>query len=170
MQEFGWHRARFVSPSLSGSAWSQPGQRRQSMGQLAATWRIRADTAVGQFDSLLKRIANIGDEPTRQDLMAWVGNPLQVGTPAERYKIVVDDLSQSAGWTDITTKRVVDLEGVVAALETKVKQGEQAHSPTGQPNQPGSVTTPSGALSTTGIVLVTLGLAGLLVVPFLLRE
>lgn len=169
MHDFGWQRPRFVSPSLAGSPWGADG-RRQAMGQTASAWKIRAEQAVGHFDNLLRRIADIGDANARQNLMAWVGNSSQPGTPAERYKAVVDDLSAGAPANDVTTKRISDLEGVDAALDSMVLQGEQAHAPTGQPDQPGRIVNFSGAFTPTGIVLGTLGLVGLLVVPFLLRE
>lgn len=165
MNDFFW-QPRFANRAPSGGF----GSRRQAMGQTAPAWKIRAETAVGNFDNLLRRISGIGDQGARDRLMSWVGNSSQPGTPAERYKAVIDDLSSGAVFTDITTKRVSDLEGVDAALESMVVQGEQAHAPTSQPDQPGTIVNFGGAMTPTGIVLVTLGLTGLLVVPFLLRE
>ncbi len=170
MHEFGWQRPRFVSPELGGPGWGTPPPP-PALGQFEqAAWRARADDAVARFDDLLRRIAGIGDAGARDALMGWVGSPSQPGTAAERYKVVVDDMVNGTPWSDISEKRLLDLEGVVGALQSEVAKAEQSYPASGNPNAPGTITTDRGYLSATGIVLGIVGLLGLLVVPLVVRE
>lgn len=141
-----------------------------ALSQSDVAWKNRGTAAVARFDNLLKETAGIGNAAARAEIMAWVGSASQPGTPAERYKVVVDDLAQGSAWEEISTKRVVDLEAIDDLLATKVKQGEQAFAPTAQPDQAGQILDFRGAFTPTGIVLGTIGVLGLLVVPLVVGE
>jgi hypothetical protein len=131
------------------------------------SWQERGELAVGAFDVLLDRVRNIEDLDAQGALFEWISSPGVPGTPAERYRVVEEDLAQGAIWTDIAHKRISDLELMDALLETKVRQAEQGFPP---PGSAGSIVNLRGALTPTGIVLGTVGILGLLVVPLVFGE
>jgi hypothetical protein len=164
MYEFGWQRPRFLGSALGAFGAPSP-----ALGQFQqVAWRARAQAAVGKFDDLLRRIATIGDAGARDALMAWIGSPTQPGTPAERYKVVVDDLAQGTSWNDISEKRLLDLEGVVSQLEAEVSKAEQSYPAAANPNPPGAIRTDRGYITATGLALGALGLLGLVALPIYL--
>lgn len=164
MHEFGWQRPRFLGPMLGGFGSPSP-----ALGQFEqVAWRARAQASVTKFDDLLRRIGKFGDAGERDALMAWIGSPMQPGTPAERYKVVVDDLAQGTAWNDISEKRLLDLEGVVTQLESEVSKAEQSTPAAANPNPPGAITTDRGYITATGLVLGAVGLLGLVALPIYL--
>lgn len=169
MNGFGWQPARFAGNagvSLAGRNVRRP---RLSQADEAA-WADRARAAVEAFDLLSARAQQIGNPDARRAIFEWVSTPGVPGTPAERYKVVVDDLTQGTPWAEISQKRVSDLELMDTMFDTKVKQAEQSYAPISQPEAPGVTASRAGALSTTGIVLGAVGILGLLVVPLVIGE
>lgn len=168
MNGFGWQPARFAGNagvSLGGTNVRRP---RLSQADEAA-WGDRARAAVEAFDLISARAQQIGNPEARRAILEWVSTPSIPGTPAERYKVVVDDLVQGTPWAEISQKRVSDLELMDTMFDTKVKQAEQSYTPLSQPEAPGA-TARGGALTTTGIVLGAVGILGLLVVPLVIGE
>jgi len=170
MHDFGRTPPRFVAQTPAG-ALRGGFPRRPSLGQAdGQDWQARAQTAVAAFDLLLARAKDIGDLDARGALLEWVSSPEVPGTPAERYRVVSEDLAQGTPWMDISQKRVSDLELMDTLFETKVLQAEQAFSPVGHPAGPGSIVSMGGAFTPTGIVLGAVGILGLLVVPLVMGE
>lgn len=170
MYDFGRTPPRFVAQTPAG-AWRGAPSRRSALGQAESQdWQARAQAAVSAFDILLGRAKDVGDLDARGALLEWVSLPGVPGTPAERYRVVVEDLAQGTPWVDISQKRVSDLELMDTLFETKVIQAEQAYSPVGQPVQAGSIVNLKGAFTPTGIVLGAVGILGLLVVPLVMGE
>jgi hypothetical protein len=169
MHDFGRKAPRFVAQTPAGGYRGAP--RRAALGQAEIQdGRARAQTALSAFDLLLDRARNIGNLDARGALLEWVSSPEVPGTPAERYRVVAEDLAQGTPWADISQKRVGDLELMDTMFETKVKQAEQAFSPVGQPVSAGSIVNLSGAFTPTGIALGAVGILGLLVVPLVMGE
>ena len=142
-----------------------------SMGQQDTTsYMARAQAAVSQYDSLLKRISDIADDAARNDLLSWISTSSVPGTPAERRNIVAADMANpGAVGLDVMTKRLGDLEEMNKTLEAKVKTAEQGSASTKNPQEPGLVKR-SGVFTPTGIALGAVSVLGLLVVPLMLRE
>lgn len=170
MNGFGWQASRFAGQSgalaLRGGVPGRPRLGQSDTGE----WKTRAQAAVQAFDLLLGRTQQVGNPDARKALMDWVSTPDAPGTPAERYRVVVDDLAQGAPWAEVGQKRVTDLELMDMLFETKVKQAEQAFAPAGQPEQPGMIVNLRGAFTPTGIVLGAAGILGLLVVPLVMGD
>jgi hypothetical protein len=167
---FGWQASRFA-----GHAGTRLGVRHR-LGEgpdeatLASDYRIRADAALQNFDILLGRTSEIDNLDARRALLGWVSTPDAPGTPAERYRVVAEDLSRGAPFSDVAQKRLGDLETMNAMFESKVKQAEQAYATKAEPAPAGATSKPGGGLTTTGIVLGAGALFGLLVVPLVWGE
>jgi hypothetical protein len=130
-------------------------------------WDVRGAQAVYNYDSLVKRVGTISDEKVRQDILAWLGDPNQLGTPADRYDLVKETLIQGAAWDDQRTQYVQDLEQVNRDLKTKVESGEKAG--TYGPFGTLSPVNDQGQLTGVGIGLVVTAALGLVVVPLLIK-
>lgn len=139
------------------------------MGQPdTSSYVARAKAALAAYDDLLNRIASVGDEATRQDLLSWISRSDVPGTPAERRKTVGEDLASLGPNSDLATiqKRVDDLEAMNKTLGAKVKNAEAAFPPIQNPKEAGQVKV-SGIFTPTGIVLGAVSVLGLLVVPLM---
>lgn len=137
-----------------------------SLGQ-ASAWTARAQEALAHYDALVKRTSAIQDEKTRNEIVAWIGDVSRLGSPADRYQFVKDDLASGAPWDDSRTAQVRDLESVDAEFETRVVNGEK--SGTYGPFGPLAVVSPQGQLTDVGIGLVAIVAFGLFVVPVVLK-
>jgi len=138
--------------------------------QDAADYVARAQAAIAQYDDLLKRIANIGDKATQNDLLSWISRADVPGTPAERRKIVGEDLVNPPLAANSYTgmKRVGDLEEMNKLLDAKVKKAEASFPSISNPNAPGQIKL-NNVFTPTGIALGAVSILGLLVVPFMLK-
>lgn len=131
----------------------------------------RAESAAARYDDLLKRAANIGYDAGRNEILAWVSNSDVPGTPAERRKIVAEELANpgAAAGADTTLKRVADLEWVNQEFERRVKSAETAYATIQKPNPPGTISQ-DGPLTLVGFGLGAVGILSLLVVPLMVRS
>lgn len=135
------------------------------LGQDNSSYVARAQAATAKYDELLGRISNIADEAARNELLAWISRSDVPGTPAERRKVVGEDMATPGVGIDTQIKRVGDLEEMNKTLEAKVKVAEAAY-PSVQNPKEGQIKQ-NGVFTTTGIVLGVVSVLGLLVVPLI---
>lgn len=166
-----WQGPKLGLVSMAGSIFNVfppgPGLGQQ---QDTSSYVARAQAAVAKYDDLLKRMANIGDVGTRNDLLRWISDSTVPGTPAERRKVVGDDLQNpiAATSTDIGLQRVKGLEQMDDLLEAQVAKAEAAFPSVLNPNAPGQIKR-NDVFTPTGIVLGVASVLGLLVVPLMLK-
>lgn len=136
--------------------------------QDTASYMARAQVAVTKYDALLGRVANIGNEAARNEMLTWISRSDVPGTPAERRNVVAQDLANSGVGTTLDTlaKRISGLEEINNTFEAKVKVNEQAYPSVQNPKESGQVKV-EGVFTKTGIVLGVVSVLGLLVVPLM---
>lgn len=165
MDAFGWNRSRFT-PAYTGWGAAPAGPR---LGQAEAEWMRRAQEAVGKYGALLKRTGEISDAGVKAGILEWLGRPDVPGAPAERNRAVSEDLAAKVPLTEVSAKRVTDLEDAVREFEMRVTDAEATHGTANPLNQPVQTASPAGALTPAGFALGMVGILGLLVVPLLIE-
>lgn len=143
------------------------------MGQAtssAAWWPAEGLSTAQEWDALISRTSQIADADAKGEILKWVGRSDIPGSPAERYKVIVDDLNTS--YSPATEAEVSELKNRLdllksykSQLEAKVLNAEQAY---------GTLSAPAGAGSTPEqdrmMECVTGGIAllGLIILPLIL--
>lgn len=136
----------------------------------AAWWPTEGLSAAQAWDALIARVSQIANEGAQNEILKWVGRSDIPGSPAERYKVIVDDLNRkftpsTEGQISDLKKRVDVLKSYAGELEAKIKSAEQAY---------GMLSASSGAGSTPGhdrtmeYVAGGIALLGLIVLPVIL--
>jgi hypothetical protein len=102
---------------------------RYRLGQTPDEWLRRAREAVANFDDLLAELAHVADDTARGQILMWIGREDVPGSPAERYKVVVEDLERGeAAYTEeIPVKRVEEIERAVDDLYQRVAGAGRAY-------------------------------------------
>jgi hypothetical protein len=143
------------------------------MGQVsssAAWWPAEGLATAQAWDALVSRVSQIANEGSQAEILDWIGRSDIPGSPAERYKMVVDDLNSKYSPStseDITQlkSRLDTLKSYKSQLEATVKNAEQSY---------GTLSAPAGASSTPErdmmMECVTGGIAliGLVILPLIL--
>lgn len=117
------------------------------MGQAvssAAWWPAEGLATAQTWDALLARVSQIADADVRGQILQWVGRSDVPGSPAERYKMIVDDLSSQYSPANeqevgVLKKRLDLLKSYTGQLESQVKAAENSY---------GTLSAPVGAGST----------------------
>lgn len=160
MDMYGWQRSRF-GPFGSGFLHFHLGQ------AAVPDFERRTAEAIAKYQALVKRAALIKDDPTRESILAWIGNGKVLGSPSDRFRHVSDDSDQGASWDEIRTGHLEDLETVNAELEARVAEGEK--SGVYGPRGPLSLVDERGKLTGIGVGLVVVAALGLFIVPLTLK-
>lgn len=136
----------------------------------AAWWPAEGLSTVQGWDALISRVSQIANQAAQSDILKWVGRSDMSGSPAERYKMVADDLntkftpSTDAQISELR-KRLDVLESFKGELEARVKTAEQSYGLLAA--SPGAVSTPEHdkmmQYVTGGIALL-----GLIILPVIL--
>lgn len=110
----------------------QMGQAAPVAPSSAAWWPAEGLSTVQTWDALLSRVSKISNPDSQKDILQWIGRSDIPGSPAERYKVVVDDLNTKftpSTNEQITTlrNRLDQLKENTSQLEAKVKNAEQAY-------------------------------------------
>jgi hypothetical protein len=146
-----------------------PHRQMGQVGSSAAWWPTEGLTTAQAWDALLARAAKLSDGPAKTEILQWVGRSDIPGSPAERYRIIVDNLN--ANFSPSTEEEVTTLRNrldllkfYTGDLEAKVKNAEESGAPAA----------PSGAASTTErdrmmeCVAGSIALIGLIILPLIL--
>lgn len=144
----------------------------KNMGQASEEWLLRAQAAVSEFEGLFERSTRIRDANARDVIMRWIGREDVPASPAERYKAVRTDLAEAeAGLlpsvaSDITESRVSQLEAITVELYSKIASAEATYGTVPASAGAGAGFVP-GIVTSTGILVGSIGLLALVVLPLL---
>ncbi len=106
------------------------GQNGSAPATSTAWWPSEGLSSVQSWDALIARLAKTSDPEAREKVLEWIGRSDIPGSPAERYKVVVDDLNRNfmpSTPEQIASlrNRVDQLEANTSQLEAKVKNAEK---------------------------------------------
>lgn len=105
----------------------------QAVASPAATWwPSEGLSTVQAWDSLISRVSKLANADAQTQILQWVGRSDIPGSPAERYKVIVDNINgrvSPSSDEDISSlrNRLDHLKGFTSELEAKVKNAEQAY-------------------------------------------
>lgn len=129
----------------------------------ASWWPDEARDAVASYDDLMGRLSAIADD-VRGDILEWLGRTDVLGSPAERYQVVTEALSQGVEPDEVLRGRVGQLKAFVSEFAAKVKNAETYGTLPAATATGGTPEASMNELCLTGGV----ALLGLVVVPLLL--
>jgi hypothetical protein len=98
----------------------------------AAWWPSEGLASVQAWDALISRVSKITNPDVQQEILQWIGRSDIPGSPAERYEVVVNDVTSK--FTPTTDEQIASLQNRLdqlkantSQLEAKVKNAEQAY-------------------------------------------
>ena len=66
-----------------------------SLGQTGRQWYEKAKAAIAEYDKLVQRTRQVANKTERENILAWLGSPTVVTSPAYRHASVMSDVREN---------------------------------------------------------------------------